>query len=237
MVLSKDELYNLINTLPEKEIPIAKRILEFIVILSQMESGKIEAETCGQTFYIEGSAGKYAELEFYGHIMELDDVKGWGRLTLYEEDLEHTIFDVDFSKNQLPKIWPIYYALAAKCERLQEPFLGSFTLEEIKEYIEGKNLNFENNDTNKKNKIPKRLYVNLEVAKLMLNEGKSFKEAVSIVAKRRGVWLTTIRDECTRQMGLTVREFKKLLENKVSFINHLIEKFPVWKDFIIKEIS
>jgi len=69
-----------------------------------------------------------------------------------------------------------------------------------------------------------------------LNEGKSFNEAVSIVAEHRKKWPTTIRDHCTRQMGLTGKEFKLLIKDKNSFISHLVKHFPEWEEVIVKEM-
>ncbi|MCL6477520.1 MAG: hypothetical protein K6T65_03815 [Peptococcaceae bacterium] len=228
----KDELHYLLDSLPEKEIPLVKRLLEFIVILNKLELNKVETETYGQTFYIEGSAGKYAELDFCGHIMRLDDVKGWGYLSLYDEDFEQPFLDVDFEKKHLPRVWPIYYALAAKCEKIKEPFLFENDLG-IEKYVEGMSLS-ENTEIHN---ISKKLYANLEVAKLMLKNRMSFKEAVIIVAKRRDKLESTIRDQCTRQMGLNVKEFKELLKDKNSFINYMVEKFPIYREFIIKDLN
>lgn len=67
----------------------------------------------------------------------------------------------------------------------------------------------------------------LEIAELVLQEGKDFKEAVKNVASSRKLKTeTTVRDACTRRLGLKTDQFKDLLRNKDNLIKFLIEQFP-----------
>jgi len=49
----------------------------------------------------------------------------------------------------------------------------------------------------------------LEIVELVFIQGKSYNEAVKIVAKKRGIHPATVRDKCTRRLGLTASQFKK----------------------------
>jgi len=72
----------------------------------------------------------------------------------------------------------------------------------------------------------------LEVANLVLNQGKSFNEALKIIAKDRNVHETTVRDKCCRRMGLNAAEFKELLKDKKKLSIILVKRFPGEEEFI-----
>jgi len=77
----------------------------------------------------------------------------------------------------------------------------------------------------------------LEVAKLVLKHGKSYKDAVKEVANRKNVCESTVRDKCTRRMGLNTSQFLELLQNKDKLINFLIKKFPNNRQMIIDTLG
>ncbi|GEA15394.1 hypothetical protein E308F_16380 [Moorella sp. E308F] len=232
MSVSKDELYRLVEALPEKETLMVKMFLEFVLSEAEAKNkDKVSEQTLGTTFYIEGPSGKYAEMEFCYHLMKLDDVGGQGYFVWYNDALTQ-LGDVDFNKNDLPAVWPVYYALAAKCTIVPEPFFGDFkNREEVEMYVKG------SFNPIPLNKIPMKLSSNLEVAKLMWS-GKTYSKALTIIAQQRDLKsISTVGDQCTRQMGLNAKQFKELVDNKEKFMDHLIKHFPAYKDFIVKELS
>ena len=77
----------------------------------------------------------------------------------------------------------------------------------------------------------------LEVAELVFTKGKSYNEAVKIVAEKRKIHPATVRDKCTRRIGLTTSQFKSLLRDKKKLLTFLIEKFPNRKDIINKHLG
>lgn len=85
--------------------------------------------------------------------------------------------------------------------------------------------------------IPETLHSILEVARLMHKNGKTFSEAVHIVAKQRGKWDATVRDQCTRRIGLKTAQFKELVRGKSKLISYLVEKFPTHREFIVRKLS
>ena len=77
----------------------------------------------------------------------------------------------------------------------------------------------------------------LGVANLALGQGKSYNEAVKIIAKERTIDGATVRDKCTRRIGLDTAEFQDLLKDKEKLINFLIERFPSKKEIIKAKIK
>lgn len=77
----------------------------------------------------------------------------------------------------------------------------------------------------------------LEVAELVFTQGKSYNEAVKIIAKKRGIYPTTVRDKCTRRIDLTTDQFINLLEDKEKLITFLVERFPDRKDIINERLG
>jgi len=77
----------------------------------------------------------------------------------------------------------------------------------------------------------------LDVVELVLFQGKTYNEAVKIVAERRGIYPTTVRDKCTRRISLTTSQFKHLLENKEKLLTFLVEKFPNKRDIINERLG
>lgn len=191
----------------------------------------------GSTFYIEGALGRYAEMVYYGHIMVLDDVAGQGYFDLYDSESGDEISQVEFDKNDLPSIWPVYYALAAKCKTETEPFIHdefADDLAKVKRYVETGV--FRDAPQTISQDIPKGLYTNLEVIKLTWS-GMTYSDAVAVVALSRNVLKSTIRDACERQLGMRTAQFIELIKDRDRVIDYLVKKFPDWKGVIVKELS
>jgi hypothetical protein len=74
--------------------------------------------------------------------------------------------------------------------------------------------------------VSKTLMDILDVATIVFYEGKSYTEAVKIVASRRNVTQQTIMDHCARRIGKNTEEFKALLEDKEQLISFLKGRFP-----------
>lgn len=78
----------------------------------------------------------------------------------------------------------------------------------------------------------------LGVANLVLSQGKSYNEAVRIIAKERNIEESTVRDKCVRRIGLkTTDQFKERLKDKKGFINFLVERFPGKEEIINDELK
>lgn len=78
----------------------------------------------------------------------------------------------------------------------------------------------------------KTLTAVLDVANLVFNEGKTYNEAVKIVALQREVREQTIMDQCGRSIGVRTADFRKLLEDKEKLKSFLNSKFPDDRDVI-----
>lgn len=92
-----------------------------------------------------------------------------------------------------------------------------------------------------KNKITSRghetLNQILEVAQLVFFKGKSYSDAVKIIAKARNIKEATVRDKCARRINLNTAGFQDLLKDKEKLINFLVEKFPYRKKIINVELK
>jgi len=77
----------------------------------------------------------------------------------------------------------------------------------------------------------------LEVAELVFTQGKSYNDAVKIVAERRKIHPATVRDKCTRRLNLTTSQFKNLLNDKEKLIVFLVERFPDRKNIINERLG
>ncbi|MFQ6086461.1 MAG: hypothetical protein ACE5OV_00290 [Candidatus Bathyarchaeia archaeon] len=73
--------------------------------------------------------------------------------------------------------------------------------------------------------MPRALTQALEVAKLM-DKGYSFSNAAKNIASKYKVTESTVRDKCTRQLGLNTEQFIQLAQNKVNLISLLKERYP-----------
>lgn len=70
----------------------------------------------------------------------------------------------------------------------------------------------------------------LGVANLVLSQGKSYNEAIKIIAKERNINEATVRDKCTRRINLDTAGFQDLLKDKEKLINFLVEIFSSEKE-------
>lgn len=77
----------------------------------------------------------------------------------------------------------------------------------------------------------------LGVVKLVFSQGKSYSDAVKIIAKERNIKEATVRDKCTRRINLDTVGFQDLLKDKEKLINFLIERFPSKEEIIKAEIK
>ncbi len=71
----------------------------------------------------------------------------------------------------------------------------------------------------------------LDVARLYY-QGKPLTEAFKLVAKQRNVTPNTVRERCTRSIGMRKHEFENRLKNRQSFIAFLLKRFPQDEDTI-----
>lgn len=86
--------------------------------------------------------------------------------------------------------------------------------------------------------IPQKLLNVLSMYEEMVKNNKSYKEAFNELTNRRGLKsITTVRDSCTRGLGLNTSEFKELVMAPDQFAAFLIERFPDYRETISEIIS
>lgn len=76
----------------------------------------------------------------------------------------------------------------------------------------------------------------LEVSGLML-KGRDYVSAVNEVGRHKDVHPNTVRDKCTRQIGLDTEQFKALLRDKNQIISFLKAKFPEYSINILDHLG
>ncbi len=76
----------------------------------------------------------------------------------------------------------------------------------------------------------------LEVSGLML-KGRDYVSAVNEVGRHKDVHPNTVRDKCTRQLGLDTEQFKALLRDKSQIIFFLKAKFPEYSNNILDHLG
>ncbi len=76
----------------------------------------------------------------------------------------------------------------------------------------------------------------LEVSGLMV-KGRDFVSAVNEVARHKDVHPNTVRDKCTRQLGLDTDQFKALVRDKPQIMSFLKTKFPEYSFDIEKHLG
>lgn len=74
--------------------------------------------------------------------------------------------------------------------------------------------------------IPKTLLNILTVMEQIYKKGKTYDEAAKIAAKKLKLYEGTIRAACTRDIGLTSNQLRKILKEKEKLKQILIKKFP-----------
>jgi hypothetical protein len=83
---------------------------------------------------------------------------------------------------------------------------------------------------------PQKLIQVLEVAELFF-KGEELNKAFRSIASQHGVDESTIRDKCTRQLGIDTYRFKGLIQDKNRFITYLKEKYPHYENLINEKLA
>jgi hypothetical protein len=83
---------------------------------------------------------------------------------------------------------------------------------------------------------PQKLIQVLEVAHLVF-KGEELNEAFKNVAKRHDVHESTVRDKCTRQLGIDTYRFRELIQDKNRFITFLKERYPQYENLINEKLA
>jgi len=77
----------------------------------------------------------------------------------------------------------------------------------------------------------------LEVTLKVIHKDMAYNDAFKEVAIKKGVDPRTVRDSCTRRIGLNIEQFKEYLENPEEFKSYLSKQFPSQKDAIKKQFN
>jgi len=83
---------------------------------------------------------------------------------------------------------------------------------------------------------PQKLLQVLEVAELVF-QGEELNKAFKSIAKQHGVHESTVRDKCTRQLGIDTYRFRDLIQDKSRFITFLKEKYPHYENMINEKLA
>ena len=87
-----------------------------------------------------------------------------------------------------------------------------------------------------KPEIPKYLQNVLEVFELIYKRSKTYDEAIKIAARRLGLGENSLRAMCTRDMGLSSQELRRILSSREKIKQLLTQKFPDYPDAIKERI-
>ena len=74
----------------------------------------------------------------------------------------------------------------------------------------------------------------LRVTSIVIHKNVTYKEAFNEIAKEKNVHVSTVRDACTRRIGLNIAQFREYLDEPEEFKSFLIKQFPNSKDIIEK---
>jgi len=83
---------------------------------------------------------------------------------------------------------------------------------------------------------PRKLAEVIEVAELVFR-GDPLNRAFKNIAKRHGINESTVRDKCTRQLGINTGQFREKIQDKNRFIMFLKEKYPQHKNLIDERLT
>jgi len=83
---------------------------------------------------------------------------------------------------------------------------------------------------------PKYLLKVLFIARL-IREGTPSTKAFQDVSKQFNVGQGTVRDACTRRLGLNTKQFLKLVQDKPRLRALLKEKYPDYQDIIDQKLT
>lgn len=78
---------------------------------------------------------------------------------------------------------------------------------------------------------PRKLVEVIEVAELVFR-GEPLSKAFKNIAKHHGINESTVRDKCTRQLGVNTEQFRDKIQDKNRFITFLKEKYPQYENLI-----
>ena len=83
---------------------------------------------------------------------------------------------------------------------------------------------------------PQKLIQVLEVAELVF-KGEELNKTFKSIAKQHGVHESTVRDKCTRQLGVDTNRFKDLIQDKNRFTTFLKGKYPQYENLINEKLE
>jgi len=78
---------------------------------------------------------------------------------------------------------------------------------------------------------PRKLVEVIEVAELVFR-GEPLSKAFKNTAKQHSINESTVRDKCTRQLGINTEQFRDKIQDKNRFITFLKEKYPQYENLI-----
>jgi len=84
---------------------------------------------------------------------------------------------------------------------------------------------------------PKTLLNILTVLEQVYKKEKTYDEAAKIAAKKLKLYEGTMRAACTRDIGLTAKQFRKVIQDRNRLTTILIEKYPDYEDLINRTLS
>jgi len=85
--------------------------------------------------------------------------------------------------------------------------------------------------------MPKQLLNILTVLDQMYRKGKTYDEATKIASKKLNIKEKSIRHDCTTDMGLTSRQFNRIIKDKQKLRRLITEKFPNYTDKIRETLT
>jgi len=88
----------------------------------------------------------------------------------------------------------------------------------------------------RRGQIPQKIVQVLEVAELVF-KGESLNNAFKNVTKQHGINPSSVRDKCTRQLGINTEQFAEIIQDKNRFIIFLKEKYPQYKNLIDERLA
>jgi hypothetical protein len=85
--------------------------------------------------------------------------------------------------------------------------------------------------------MPKQLLNILTVLDQVYRRGKTYDEATKIAAKKLNIKEKSIRHDCTTDMGLTSRQFNRIIKDKQRLRKLITEKYPDYTDKIREALT
>lgn len=85
--------------------------------------------------------------------------------------------------------------------------------------------------------IPKQLLNFLTVLDQVYKKGKTYDEATKIAAKKLNIKEKSIRHDCTTDMGLTSRQFSRIIKDRTKLRKLITGRFPDYTDKIRETLT